>query len=116
MIRMLIIGYCYGIRSERRRARTSRSIWPTGGFCRLDLNDAVPDHSSFSLRIGAGKLAGLVSGRFIDIARDLALRRIGAALRLQRARRTIVFAGPVEQRGAAMQPAGGLQDLALRQK
>ena len=28
MIRMLIVGYCFGIRSERQR---STSIWPTGG-------------------------------------------------------------------------------------
>src|ERR1700726_1186017 len=32
MIRMLIVGYCFGIRSERRLpAKRSTSIWRTGG-------------------------------------------------------------------------------------
>jgi hypothetical protein len=31
MIRMLIIGYCFGIRSERRLSRRSTSIWHTDG-------------------------------------------------------------------------------------
>src|SRR3974390_1494161 len=31
MIRMLLIGYCFGIRSERACVRRSTSIWPTGG-------------------------------------------------------------------------------------
>ena len=34
MIRMLIVGYCFGIRSERRLATRSTSIWPTAGFFR----------------------------------------------------------------------------------
>src|SRR5262245_5289672 len=31
MIRMLLIGYCFGIRSERRLCDEVHSIWPTGG-------------------------------------------------------------------------------------
>ena len=48
MIRMLIIGYCYGIRSERRLCEEAALNLAHRWFCRLDLNDAVPDHSSFS--------------------------------------------------------------------
>jgi transposase len=48
MIRMLIIGYCYGIRSERRLCEEVALNLAYRWFCRLDLNDAVPDHSSFS--------------------------------------------------------------------
>ena len=49
MIRMLIVGYCLGIRSERRPcARRSILIWPIGGFVGLGLDDDVPDHSTFS--------------------------------------------------------------------
>jgi transposase len=48
MIRMLIIGYCYGIRSERRLSEEVALNLAYRWFCRLDLNDAVPDHSSFS--------------------------------------------------------------------
>jgi len=32
MIRMLIVGYVFAIRSERRICGDCRSIWPTGGF------------------------------------------------------------------------------------
>ena len=34
MIRMLIVGYCFGIRSERRPATRSTSIWLIAGFFR----------------------------------------------------------------------------------
>ena len=48
VIRMLIIGYCHGIRSERRLCEEVALNLAYRWFCRLDLNDAVPDHSSFS--------------------------------------------------------------------
>jgi transposase len=47
MMRILIVGYCSGIRSKRRLCERS----PESGlsrFCRLDLEDAVPGHSTFS--------------------------------------------------------------------
>jgi hypothetical protein len=34
MIRMLIVGYCMGIRSERRLCERFISIWPIAGFFR----------------------------------------------------------------------------------
>jgi transposase len=48
MIRMLIIGYCYGIRSERRLCEEVSVKLSYRWFCRLGLKDKVPDHSSFS--------------------------------------------------------------------
>ncbi len=48
MIRMLLIGYCYGIRSERRLCEEVHFNLAYRWFCRLGLEDAVPDHSSFS--------------------------------------------------------------------
>src|SRR6187397_3577648 len=48
MIRMLIVGYCFGIRSERRLCEEVRLNLAYRGFCRLDLEAAVPDHSTFS--------------------------------------------------------------------
>ncbi len=48
MIRMLIVGYCYGIRSERRLCEEVALNLAYRWFCRLDLNDEVPDHSTFS--------------------------------------------------------------------
>lgn len=48
LIRMLIIGYCYGIRSERRLCEEVALNLAYRWFCRLDLDDDVPDHSTFS--------------------------------------------------------------------
>jgi transposase len=48
MIRMLIVGYCFGIRSERRLCQEVHLNLAYRWFCRLDLTDAVPDHSTFS--------------------------------------------------------------------
>jgi transposase len=49
MIRMLIVGYCYGIRSERRLCQEVELHLAYRWFCRLDLDDKVPDHSTFSV-------------------------------------------------------------------
>ena len=48
MIRMLLIGYCYGIRSERRLCEEIHFNLAYRWFCRLGLEDDVPDHSTFS--------------------------------------------------------------------
>jgi transposase len=49
MIRMLIVGYCYGIRSERRLCEEVEMHLAYRWFCRLDLDDGVPDHSTLSV-------------------------------------------------------------------
>src|SRR5215831_18778790 len=49
MIRMLIVGYCYGVRSERRLCEEVDLHLAYRWFCRLDLADEVPDHSTFSV-------------------------------------------------------------------
>jgi transposase len=48
MIRMLIVGYCFGIRSERRLCEEVHLNLAYRWFCRLGLDGAVPDHSTFS--------------------------------------------------------------------
>src|SRR3979411_3258596 len=48
MIRMLIVGYCFGIRSERRLCEEVHLNLAYRWFCRLGLNGDVPDHSTFS--------------------------------------------------------------------
>jgi transposase len=48
IVRMLIVGYCYGIRSERRLCEEVHLNLAYRWFCRLGLQDTVPDHSSFS--------------------------------------------------------------------
>jgi transposase len=49
MLRMLIVGYCYGIRFERRLCEEVDLHLAYRWFCRLDLDDTVPDHSTFSV-------------------------------------------------------------------
>ena len=48
MLRMLIVGYTHGIRSERRLCEEVRLNLAYRWFCRLDLTDPIPDHSTFS--------------------------------------------------------------------
>ena len=48
MIRMLIVGYCYGIRFERKLCEEVKLHLGYRWFCRLELDDKVPDHSTFS--------------------------------------------------------------------
>ena len=48
MMRMLIVGYCMGIRSERRLCEEVHLNLAYRLFCRLGLDGKVPDHSTFS--------------------------------------------------------------------
>ena len=48
MIRMLIIGYVFAIRSERQICREVQVNLAYRWFCELGLEDAIPDHSAFS--------------------------------------------------------------------
>ena len=48
MVRMLIVGYSFGIRSERRLCEEVHLNLAYRWFCRLGLEDTVPDHSTFS--------------------------------------------------------------------
>lgn len=48
MIRTLIVGYCYGIRSERRLCQEVELNLAYRWFCKLDLEDEIPHHSTFS--------------------------------------------------------------------
>lgn len=48
MIRMLLVGYIMGIRSERRLCEEVHLNLAYRWFCRLELTDPVPDHSTFS--------------------------------------------------------------------
>src|ERR1700739_2525128 len=48
MIRMLIIGYVFAIRSERALCRDVRVNLAYRWFCGLSIEDKIPDHSAFS--------------------------------------------------------------------
>ncbi len=57
MIRMLLIGYCFGIRSERRLCDEVHLNLAYRWFCRLGLDGAVPDlrHSPRTGTAASGK-------------------------------------------------------------
>src|SRR5215472_7954670 len=48
MIRMLIVGYVFAIRSERRLCSEVQVNLAYRWFCKLGIEDGVPDHSVFS--------------------------------------------------------------------
>jgi transposase len=48
MIRMLIVGYIFGIRSERLLCREVKVNLAYRWFCGLNIEDKIPDHSAFS--------------------------------------------------------------------
>jgi transposase len=48
LIRMLIVGYCFGTRSERRLYEEVHLNLAYRWLCRLGFDGAVPDHSTFS--------------------------------------------------------------------
>ena len=84
MIRMLIIGYVFAIRSERSLCRDVQVNLACRWFCGLSIEDKVPDHSAFSRArnerfrdsdifrrvfervVGACLKAGLVGGKVLQ--------------------------------------------------
>lgn len=48
MVRMLLVGYLYGVRSERRLCEEVDLNLAFRWFCRLGLDGRVPDHSTFT--------------------------------------------------------------------
>src|ERR1700738_5140570 len=73
LIRMLIVGYCFGIRSERKLCEEVKLHLAYRWFCRLDLNDAIPHHSTFSEN-------RLNRFRETDILRNIFVRVVMAAM------------------------------------
>jgi hypothetical protein len=67
---MLIIGYCFGIRSERRLCEEVHLNLAYRWFCRLGLDDAVPEHSTFSKnRHGRFRASGAFRWLFDEVVR-----------------------------------------------
>ena len=44
---LMLLGYCFGIRSERQLCEEVQLNLAYRWFCWLDLEDAVPNHSTF---------------------------------------------------------------------
>jgi transposase len=70
MIRMLVVGYVFAIRSERLICREVQVNLAYRWFCRLGIEDAIPDHSAFSCarneRFREGNVFGRVFERVVE--------------------------------------------------
>src|ERR1700758_368313 len=126
MIRMLIVGYCYGIRSERRVCEEVDLHLAYRWFCRLDLDDQVPDHSTFSVNrhgrfrdsdllrqvfeavVRACMDAGLIKGEGFAI--DASVMEADASRYHGKAPGEIDWSLPERQTRAAAEFLGGLED------
>lgn len=71
LIRMLVVGYLYGITSERRLCEEVQLNLAYRWFCGLRLEDRVPDHSTFSKnRYGRFGKSGLFRSLFEQIVKQ----------------------------------------------
>jgi transposase len=70
MIRMLILGYVFAIRSERLLCREVQVNLAYRWFCGLSIEDKIPDHSAFSRarneRFGDSDIFRLVFERVVE--------------------------------------------------
>jgi transposase len=126
MIRMLIVGYCYGLRFERRLCEEVELHLAYRWFCRLDLDDRVPDHSTFSVNrhgrfhdsdifrhvfeavVRACMDAGLVKGE--GFAVDASVMEADASRYHGKAPDEIDWSAPERQTRAAAEFLAGLDD------
>jgi transposase len=126
MIRMLIVGYCYGIRFERKLCEEVELHLAYRWFCRLDLDDRVPDHSTFSVNrhgrfrdsdlfrhvfeevVRACMNAGLVKGQ--GFAVDASVMEADASRYHGKAPDEIDWSLPERQTRAAAEFLAGLDD------
>jgi transposase len=68
MVRMLLVGYCYSIRSERRLCQEVKVNLAYRWFCGLGLEDKVPHHSTFSVnRLGRFRESDILRKVFEEV-------------------------------------------------
>jgi transposase len=126
MLRMLIIGYCYGVRFERKLCEEVELHLAYRWFCRLDLDDKVPDHSTFSVNrhgrfrdsdifrqlfeavVRACMSAGLVKGE--GFAVDASVMEADASRYHGKAPDEIDWSAPERQTRAVAEFLSGLDD------
>jgi len=71
LLRMLVVGYLHGIISERRLCEEVHLNLAYRWFCRLTLEDRVPDHSTFSKnRHGRAGWSELIRDSFTEVVRQ----------------------------------------------
>ncbi len=68
MVRMLLVGYCTSIRSERRLCQEVKVNLAYRWFCGLGLEDKVPHHSTFSVnRLGRFRESDILRKVFEEV-------------------------------------------------
>lgn len=71
MFKMLLVGYLYGIKSERRLVEEIQLNIAYRWFCGFDLADKIPDHSTFSkTRVRKWRQSNLFEVVFQEIIRQ----------------------------------------------
>ena len=73
LIKMLLVGYLYGIKSERRLEEEVSLNLAYRWFCGIDLTQRVPDHSTFSQN---RRRRFLDAGIFREIFNEIVLKCI----------------------------------------
>ncbi len=81
MVRMLLVGYCYSVRSERRLCQDVELNLAYRWFCRLGLEDKVPNHSMFSVNRHAGSATPVCCARYLRASSANVWRRGLSAVR-----------------------------------
>lgn len=70
MFKMLLVGYLYGIKSERRLVQEIQLNIAYRWFCGFELEDKIPDHSTFSkTRLRKWNESKLFHQLFLEIVR-----------------------------------------------
>ena len=71
LIRMMVIGYLYGITSERRLCEEVQLNLAYRWFCGMSLEDKVPNHSTFTKnRYGRFAETDLFRSMFVDVVKQ----------------------------------------------
>ena len=77
LLRLLLVGYLYGITSERRLLEEVRMNLAFRWFTRLDLDQEIPSHSTFSKNRHGGFRQ---SGRFREVFEEIVRRCLSVGL------------------------------------
>jgi transposase-like protein DUF772 len=85
VIRMLVVGYVFAIRSERLICREVQVNLAYRWFCKLGIEDAIPDHSTFSRARNerfreVSSMSAIRSGNLLPSRRPFRAASTGAAL------------------------------------
>ena len=100
MIRMLIVGYVFGIRSERVLCRDVAVNLAYRLFCGLSIEDKVPDHSVFSRARNERRAVGRIIERGqILFDRATSVIRIDILVPLRAGNRTMLIGISLNQAG-----------------